>query len=914
MLVCPLCRIVLAKGEAVCPRDGQTPLSREPHPIPPAVAARFTIVEPFADGDSGTLYLADDKQTGRRGLLKLLRGATAWTVSERSRLKRELVKQATLTHPALVPPLATGEADSLIWLFREWIDGVSLSVRLARSGALTVPEALAVAAQVAGALDDLHRAGLLMRDLSPSHVLVQAQPSGVPKIALIDAGIAMRIPGAGEVTGKPGYVSPEHVSGKLVSFRSDLYSLGCVIHEMLTGTPVFRGTTEHVLEAQRSQSAPQIGVSLPSGVAALIGQLLLKEPRDRPFSAQQVRRTLEPFLPQDATSTKREATAEFAIGEHLATPSAKGSGTLRPPTRKQTLVGIALPKPTADRTQELTSLDLAQAERVLANRAEPTQELTPLDLAQAERVLAKSADRTQELTPLDLARAEQVLGASRAETSRSGAPPPFRRDADPTTPLTPADLRIARPTPRSAPPPAPGAKSPRPKSTPPLPYAIRPVAPGNAAVRTAVGMPAPEPLPAPIVAKAPPPKTPEPKTPEVKAPEPKNGAAVLPTAEAAPTAVDATPPPAETPEAPAAIEPAPQAEEPAVPEAPEPRDSYEALGGDDDAPEDDAPVPTIELPIAASPEPSSASSSASVSALTTGELAAVPGLRQRPTPYLVIVAFCVIAGATGLLGSYLFSSSETEPTTVSAPAAPPPTPVAVAPAAATPTSAAPSAPAAPPPTPPAVVEAPAPEPPPEAAEAAPSEPVAVAPEPEPEPAAAAPEPAPAAAPEPTPPPARTSEPEARSSRRDRRRSRGGSSHAEAPAARPVIASSVGSSSTASSGGGDFDQLRNEARAAFQARRYADAARAYERASRIRPRDASVWSGLGAARMQSGNTAGAVQAYRQAISIEPRNARYHVALGRALAAAGDRARARQSFEQALRIDPRNADARAQLARL
>jgi cytochrome c-type biogenesis protein CcmH/NrfG len=83
---------------------------------------------------------------------------------------------------------------------------------------------------------------------------------------------------------------------------------------------------------------------------------------------------------------------------------------------------------------------------------------------------------------------------------------------------------------------------------------------------------------------------------------------------------------------------------------------------------------------------------------------------------------------------------------------------------------------------------------------------------------------------------------------------------------------------------------------------------------MRPRDAAVWAGLGAARLQGGNARAAMDAYRQAIQIEPRNPRYHVAMGRALVAAGDRARARQAFEHALSLDPDNREAREQLSRL
>src|SRR5690606_1448243 len=110
-----------------------------------------------------------------------------------------------------------------------------------------------------------------------------------------------------DVMGTPEYVSPEQAKGKLVSFRSDLYSLGCMLHEMLTGAPPFQGTTAELLAAHVDKPAPTPQVALPAGVSTLLAQLLAKDPRERPFSAQQVRRALEPFLPEDASSV-REAT------------------------------------------------------------------------------------------------------------------------------------------------------------------------------------------------------------------------------------------------------------------------------------------------------------------------------------------------------------------------------------------------------------------------------------------------------------------------------------------------------------------------------------------------------------------------------------------------------------------------------
>ncbi|MBZ0118351.1 MAG: serine/threonine protein kinase, partial [Sandaracinaceae bacterium] len=342
MLVCPLCRLALGPTETACPRDGQQGVQARQVDVPAGIRARFAIVEPLAQGQSGDLFIADDQQTGRRGVLKLLLLPESVTPAERNRLKRELVKQATLAHPVLCLPLATGDANGVAWIFRELRDGVSLRVRLARSGALPPSEALAVAAQLASALDELHRSGLLHRDIKPGHVLLEPQPSGLPRVSLIDAGIAARIDAGAvfDLQGTAEYVSPEQAQGKLVSFRSDLYALGCLLHEMLSGQPPFTGDVKSVLEAHVSSLPPASSATVPTGVTTLLAQLLAKEPRDRPFSAQQVRRALEPFLPEDA-GTRREATqafektaekpADHTAAENTVEPSSPkaGTGTLR---------------------------------------------------------------------------------------------------------------------------------------------------------------------------------------------------------------------------------------------------------------------------------------------------------------------------------------------------------------------------------------------------------------------------------------------------------------------------------------------------------------------------------------------------------------------------------------------------------
>jgi serine/threonine-protein kinase len=370
MLVCPLCRIVLGPAQPTCPRDGRSGVEQAIDALPAELTERFTVVETYARGGSGTLFLADEPATGRRGILKVLHPAAAAHAADRQRVKRELVKQATLSHSSLVTPAATGEAGATTWIFREWLDGVSLAVRLARSGPLQPPEALSIAAQLASALDELHRAGLLHRDLKPGHVVLEPQQSGLSRAYVIDAGVAAHLPDTGtafDVLGTAAYVSPEQAAGKLVSFRSDLYALGCVLFEMLTGKPPFVGDTRSVLAAHGKEPVPPMPTNVPSGVQTLLGQLLAKEPRERPFSAQQVRRALEPFLPEAVPSgPSRESTRAFeTLPGGAPAPSARAeappaaSGTLRPPqpgtaptgsgsAPTRTMIGMPAPQPAAE--------------------------------------------------------------------------------------------------------------------------------------------------------------------------------------------------------------------------------------------------------------------------------------------------------------------------------------------------------------------------------------------------------------------------------------------------------------------------------------------------------------------------------------------------------------------------------------
>ena len=303
MRACTYCRKILSAADSVCPQDQNPTVEIQPEALPAELTGRFAGFQPFACGGTGTLFLGLHAESGQMALLKLLSASLSREATDRARHHRELRKQIGIVFPHLPRVLEVGESAGRIWFLREFVSGDSLLVRLrlhgGGGGAMSTPVALGVIAQLATSLDALHRHALVQRDLKPGHVLFRMDNTGAEIVQLIDAGIAAPLPGRGpEARGTAAYTAPEIVEGGQATFRSDLYALGCVACELLTGKqPFARASVEETLAAQRTAPVPELDAAVPAAVRTLIASLLSKDPRRRPFSAQQVRRSLEPFLP-----------------------------------------------------------------------------------------------------------------------------------------------------------------------------------------------------------------------------------------------------------------------------------------------------------------------------------------------------------------------------------------------------------------------------------------------------------------------------------------------------------------------------------------------------------------------------------------------------------------------------------------
>ncbi len=245
-------------------------------------------------GGMAVVYLAKDQRHRRDVAVKVFH-VEGGPLDGAPRFLHEIEVAARLAHPNILPLHDSGEDQNLIYYVMPYVPGENLRQRLEREGALPVADALAIASQVAGALAYAHSHGVIHRDIKPENILFIAGQAVVA-----DFGIARAIsaggweefrPGRG-LLGTPAYMSPEQAqSSSRLDGRSDLYSLGCVLYEMLTGEPPFRGSTPEELVVQHIEAQPEPvharRPALTKDLELLVGKALAKHPADRYQTAQQ---------------------------------------------------------------------------------------------------------------------------------------------------------------------------------------------------------------------------------------------------------------------------------------------------------------------------------------------------------------------------------------------------------------------------------------------------------------------------------------------------------------------------------------------------------------------------------------------------------------------------------------------------
>ncbi|HEX7840366.1 MAG TPA: serine/threonine-protein kinase, partial [Kofleriaceae bacterium] len=248
---------------------------------------RFELEQPIGSGGMGTVYRARDPISGETVAVKVISDAQS---HHTERFAREVKVLAELSHPGIVRYIAHGVTSSgELFLAMELLDGEVLKTRLER-GPLTVSEAVTLATRVAEALGAAHARGVVHRDLKPSNLIL---PGGrVDQVKVIDFGIAQRegktqLTQTGMMLGSPGYMAPEQARADgQIDARADVFALGCVLFECLTGTPLFDGDTAAAILAKiLFGAAPRVSErwpEVPESLDALVAQMLAKDPALRP--------------------------------------------------------------------------------------------------------------------------------------------------------------------------------------------------------------------------------------------------------------------------------------------------------------------------------------------------------------------------------------------------------------------------------------------------------------------------------------------------------------------------------------------------------------------------------------------------------------------------------------------------------
>ena len=262
------------------------------------VDSRYTLVEPLGSGGMAEVYLAHDEVLDRAVALKILRGQYADDEEFVERFRREAQSAAGLSHPNIVSIYDRGRSeDGAYYIAMEYVPRGTLKGRISRDGALEPGMAAGVALQIADALQAAHESGVIHRDIKPQNVLI----TKTGDIKVTDFGIARAtsspLTATSAVLGTAGYMSPEQAMGEPVGQGSDLYSLGVVLYEMLTGDIPFRAESPiaqammHVNE--RPRSPREVNPEVPEPLDALTLKLLAKDPENRYPSATALANDLE---------------------------------------------------------------------------------------------------------------------------------------------------------------------------------------------------------------------------------------------------------------------------------------------------------------------------------------------------------------------------------------------------------------------------------------------------------------------------------------------------------------------------------------------------------------------------------------------------------------------------------------------
>src|SRR6202162_2934943 len=305
---------------------------------------RYRILRKLGTGGMANVYLAEDEVLGRRVAIKILNDRHAGDDQFVDRFRREAKNAASLSHPNIVSIYDRGEAEGTYYIAMEYLDGRSLKELILTRGPAPLNVAIEYVRQILSALRFAHRHGIVHRDIKPHNVLVDAEG----RVKVTDFGIARagtsQMTEAGSIVGTAQYLSPEQARGTDVDQRSDLYSLGVVLYELLTGALQFNGDTPVEIAMKHLSTIPEAPSAkrpdVPRDLDLIVTRALAKDPDDRYQSAEEMDADLERFLRGAAVSPVTEESATQIMRAPTGPLAATGATMIAPPRR-----GTGFPPP-----------------------------------------------------------------------------------------------------------------------------------------------------------------------------------------------------------------------------------------------------------------------------------------------------------------------------------------------------------------------------------------------------------------------------------------------------------------------------------------------------------------------------------------------------------------------------------------